>query len=94
MTRNSLKSTTAILAAISLLQPVPSLAQANANTADAETHAETVDDEGALVAAVTVAENLVDDAAAQIEAEAEAEALAAEEAEAEADAAAADQAEA
>ncbi|RXV66419.1 hypothetical protein C6W92_04445 [Roseovarius sp. A46] len=88
MTRNSLKSTTAILAAISLLQPVPSLAQANANTADAETHAETVDDEGALAAAVTVAENLVDDAAAQIEAEAEAEA------QAEVDAAAADQTEA
>lgn len=76
MTRHSLKSTTAILAAISLLQPVPALAQsnanANANAAGAENRAEAKED------TVTSAEA---EATAQAAAEAQAAVDAAEAAE-------------
>ena len=88
MKSHSLKSTTAILAAMSLLQPAPSLAQSNANAnenaAGANAQAEIIAETEALAEAETEAS-----------AEAEAETVAAEAAavQAVADAAAEDQAE-
>lgn len=97
MTRNSLKSTTAILTALSLLQPVPSLAQSNATANVVEVQA--AGDEGAQLGATTdtAAEEQVEadaEAAATVRTEAEAIAAGKAEAQAEADAAAKEQAQA
>lgn len=69
MTRISLKSTTAILAAISLLLPAPTLAQSNSNAntqaADAEMKAETQKDAEAEAEALTEEKADVEDVTAE-----------------------------
>lgn len=95
MTRTSLKSTTAILAAMSLLQPLPSLAQANinANEAGAEAQAESAENTGALSTAGTATGELGEDAAAAARVDVDAKSAADAEAKTQAETEAAEQAE-